>query len=57
MAAGVKPKKRCCTDRPRCKRCPLVLCRLERAGYAEREDGRFLVAVKVPKRVMRAARA
>jgi hypothetical protein len=23
--AGVKPKKKCCRSKPRCKRCPLVL--------------------------------
>jgi hypothetical protein len=32
----VKPKKKCCADRPRCKRCPVVLKRLQKAGLAER---------------------
>jgi hypothetical protein len=35
----VKAKKRCCQSRPRCKRCPVVLRRLAKAGLAE-QDGR-----------------
>ena len=31
----VKAKKRCCQSRPRCKRCPVVLRRLAKAGVAE----------------------
>jgi hypothetical protein len=37
----VKTKKRCCKDRPRCKKCPVVWKRLETAGLAEREDRRL----------------
>ena len=33
----VKPRKRCCKSRPRCKRCPVVCKRLEMQGLAERE--------------------
>jgi hypothetical protein len=33
----VKTKKRCCRDRPRCKKCPVVWKRLETAGVAERD--------------------
>ena len=25
MAMAVKPKKKCCSDKPRCKRCPIRL--------------------------------
>ena len=58
----VTAKKTCCKDRPRCKKCPLVLKRLADAGVAERRgersDGReFDVAKKLPKKVLRAARA
>ena len=35
----VKPKKRCCKSRPRCKRCPVVMKRLHKVGLAEREGG------------------
>jgi len=36
----VKPKKRCCQSRPRCKRCPVVIKRLAKAGLAQRQGGR-----------------
>ena len=29
--ADVKPKKKCCRSKPRCKRCPLVLHRVHKA--------------------------
>jgi hypothetical protein len=35
----VKPKKRCCQSRPRCKRCPVVMKRLHKAGLAEHKGG------------------
>jgi len=59
---SVTAKKTCCKDRPRCKRCPLVLGRLCDAGLAERRgdrsDGReFTVSEKVPKKVLKVARA
>lgn len=54
----VKAKKQCCKDHPRCKRCPVVCKRLEKAGYLERKTKRVFVAKrKVPKRAKRAARA
>jgi len=54
----VKTKKRCCKDRPRCKRCPVVCKRLEQQGYAEREDKRhWRLIVIPPKKVLKAARA
>jgi hypothetical protein len=50
-------KKKCCKDRPRCKKCPVVLMRLEKMGYAERQDRRdYKVAKDVPKKVMLVAR-
>ena len=33
-----KAKKKCCKDKPRCAQCPVVLMRLEKMGYAERDD-------------------
>jgi hypothetical protein len=54
----IKPKAKCCKDKPRCKRCPVVLKKLERAGYGERlENGRYLFEDRVPKKALKAARA
>ena len=54
----VKPKKRCCKSRPRCKRCPVVCKRLQHAGLAEnRADGRFVLSVELRKKQLKAARA
>jgi len=53
----VKAKKRCCKSGPRCKRCPVVCKRLERAGVAVRESKRVWVLVDVTKPAMKAARA
>lgn len=53
-------KKTCCKDRPRCKRCPVVLKRLRDAGWAERgEDDRrtYRVDEQLPKSALKAARA
>jgi hypothetical protein len=56
-AVTVTAKKTCCRDKPRCKRCPVTLCRLAKAGYAEQVDKRvFVLAPKVPKKVRSAAR-
>lgn len=50
-------KKTCCKDSPRCKKCPVVLKRLEGLGHAEREGKRsYRVDRKVPKKAMLAAR-
>ncbi len=57
MATSVKAKKRCCKDRPRCKRCPIVLTRLERVGLAERSGKRTYTLRGVKKKHLRAARA
>jgi hypothetical protein len=54
----VKTKTKCCKDKRRCKKCPVVWKRLEKGGYAER-TGKFSYRVIeiVPKPAMAAARA
>ena len=54
-----KAKKKCCKDKPRCALCPVVLMRLEKMGYAERDDDkprRYVVDKNVPKKAMLIAR-
>ena len=54
-----KAKKKCCKDRPRCATCPVVLMRLEKMGYAERDADkprRYVVDKTVPKKAMLVAR-
>ncbi len=53
----VKTKKKCCKDRPRCKKCPVTCKRLELAGKATREGKRTWVLVDVTKQDYKAARA
>ena len=54
----IKPKKRCCGSRPRCKRCAVVCKRLAKTGLAERlPDGRYELALTVRKKHLKAARA
>jgi hypothetical protein len=54
----VSAKKKCCKDKPRCKKCPVVLKRLADCGCAERHDLRkYTVDKKVPKKVLKKARA
>jgi hypothetical protein len=54
----IKPKKRCCKSRPRCKRCPVVCKRLEKAGLADRRsNGTFVLSVELRKKQFKAARA
>lgn len=51
-------KKHCCQDKPRCKKCPVVLKRLADYGCAERLDRRKYVLDKViPKPLLKQARA
>jgi len=54
----VTAKKKCCKDEVLCAKCPLVLMRLVKQGYAEK-DGKtgYKVAAKVPKKVLLVARA
>ena len=56
MAREVKAKKKCCRSDPRCKRCPVVLKRLAKAGFAERQGGRLYVVEQVPKKRMKKVR-
>jgi hypothetical protein len=60
VSAAVKTKKRCCRDRPRCKKCPVVWKRLSNAGVAERDPGDRRVYHPGPglkKKQLKAARA
>lgn len=52
----VKAKTKCCKDKPRCKRCPVVLKRLADAGLAERTGKLTYVLVDVTKADLSAAR-
>ena len=58
----VTTKKKCCQDSPRCKTCPVVLMRLERAGHAEccavgkKAQKTYRVDKKVPKKDLKDAR-
>jgi len=52
----IKPKKGCCKSRPRCKRCPVVVKRLERSGLAERRaDGFVVISPALKKKQLKAA--
>jgi hypothetical protein len=54
----VKPKKRCCKSKPRCKRCPVVCKRLEKQGLAERTDGgQYRLSAKLRKKQLKRARS
>ena len=57
MAREVKTKKKCCGSNPRCKRCPVVLKRLSKDGYAERLGKRLYLVEHVPKKRMKKVRA
>lgn len=51
-------KKKCCKDKPRCSKCPVVLKRITDAGYGERLSKReYRVSKKTPSAVLSAARA
>jgi len=57
VAKEIKVKKTCCKDAPRCKRCPVVLKRLERIGAATRVAPRtYVLSADVRKRQIKAAR-
>ena len=51
-------KKKCCKDKPRCTKCPVVLMRLEKLGYAEQgKDKRaYKLEKNIPEKVMLVAR-
>jgi hypothetical protein len=52
----IKPKKKCCKDATRCKRCPVVLTRLEKQGLAHREGKYVVLSLDVTKADVKAAR-
>ena len=52
----VKPRKRCCKSSPRCRRCPVVLKRLEAEGLAKRAKGGYALSAKLKKKQLKAAR-
>jgi hypothetical protein len=52
----VKVKRRCCRSSPRCKRCPVVAKRLEKAGLAERIGKRSYIVIASKREVARARR-
>jgi hypothetical protein len=53
----IKPKKRCCKSRPRCKKCPVVCKRLLIAGLAEKQpNGTFVLHIDIKKKALKAAR-
>jgi hypothetical protein len=53
----VKTKRPCCDSHPRCKRCPVVLKRLEKLGRATRTGKRSYVVGSAAKGEVKAARA
>ncbi len=54
----IKPKRKCCKDSPRCKRCPVVCKRLVKQGLAYRNpDGSFALSVSLSKREFKSARS
>ena len=62
MVAGmgmklIKPRKRCCKSKPRCKRCPVVCKRLEKQGLATRQGKHYVLSLDVKKKTLKAARA
>ncbi len=58
MTKTVKGKRRCCKSQPRCRRCPVVLKRLQQAGFLEREGRRtWTFERKIPKKALKAARS
>jgi len=55
--ATIRTKTKCCRDRPRCKRCPVVCKKLMRQGLAEKvEGGRYVLSVDLSKKQLKAAR-
>ena len=57
MKLLIKPKKGCCKSNPRCKRCPVVVKRLEKGGLATRRaDGFGVIAPSLTKKQLKHAR-
>lgn len=54
----IRTKKRCCKSKTRCKKCPVVMKKLEKQGYADRLSKRNWVMLEMPsKKTLKAARA
>ena len=52
-----KAKKKCCKEDLRCLKCPVVLLRLSKMGYADRDTKRgYEVERSVPKKALLLAR-
>jgi hypothetical protein len=47
VPATITAKKKCCKDKPRCKKCPVTLKRLETMGLAQRTGKRTYVLIDV----------
>ncbi len=57
-ARVIKAKKGCCKSSPRCKRCPVVCKRLEKAGVAVKLDGRrYELPITLRKKQLSSARS
>ncbi|HEX2128315.1 MAG TPA: hypothetical protein VHF58_03760 [Solirubrobacterales bacterium] len=57
-ARVVKAKRKCCKAGPRCKRCPVVLRRLEAQELAERRSKRtYVLSRKLKPKALKRARA
>jgi hypothetical protein len=56
-ATKLKTKRPCCQSTKRCKRCPVVLKRLEKAGLAQRTGKRSYVVASVSRHELQAARS
>jgi hypothetical protein len=56
-AAKLKTKRPCCQSTRRCKRCPVVLKRLEKVGLAQRTGKRTYVVTTVSRHDLKAVRA
>ena len=53
----LKTKRPCCQSKTRCKRCPVVLKRLEKGGWAQRTGKRTYIVQPVKRRELAVARA
>ena len=56
MPKPIQTKRSCCDSNPRCKRCPVVLMRLEKVGRVKRTGKRTYVMGSLAKRDVKAAR-
>lgn len=55
----VHVKHKCCKSTKRCTRCPILLKKLSKAGWAEQVEGRrreYVILPETPKSVVKALR-